>query len=158
MCALKRSLLAPTPFVSALGELLSRLYDRGRRRDRESRGVEGPQSNKTKNGPPFTMPHIYIISRNLRHFRSSRFVPLFLRHALPQPPSPSWRGETGAKLIYEGQSFFLDALSCSRAPPNLPRSAPFIPAENPRARGRLIGPMRYADECASRLAVAVNYR
>jgi hypothetical protein len=29
----------------------------------------GPRPNKTKNGSPFTMPRIYIISRNLRHFR-----------------------------------------------------------------------------------------
>lgn len=37
-------------------------------------GGPGAQPNKTKNGSPFTMPRIYIISRNLRHFRSSRFA------------------------------------------------------------------------------------
>jgi len=45
MCALKRSLLAPAPFVSALGELLSQLYDRGLPGERSG---EAPGNGKKK--------------------------------------------------------------------------------------------------------------
>lgn len=43
----------------------------------EDAGGDGENGgpNKTKNGSAFTMPRIYIISRNLRHFRPPRSVP-----------------------------------------------------------------------------------
>lgn len=142
MCALKRSLLAPTPFVSALGELLSRLYDRGCRRDRESggsrEGDEGPQPNKTKNGPPFTMPRIYIISRNLRHFRSSRFAP--------------FAGWDWSEINLRGAVVFPGrALLFARTTESSKERAFYTGGKS--ARGRLIGPMRHAEYANSRLTM-----
>lgn len=132
MCALKRSLLAPAPFVSALGGLLSQLYDRGRRRKRGRGRGPGAQSNKTKNGSPFTMPRIYIISRNLRHFRSHRDSPSLARASVKEGRGRGRGGgtrvrETGAKLIYEGRLFFLGARATES-----PKERAFMRAENPR--------------------------
>lgn len=142
MCALKRSLLAPAPFVSALGGLLSQLYDRGRRRKRGRGRGPGAQSNKTKNGSPFTMPRIYIISRNLRHFRSHRDSPSLARASVKEGRGRGRgggdaRARNGSEINLRGAAVF----------PGRPRDrisqGTRLYASGKSARGRLIGPMRH---------------